>query len=49
MVRKLRVFSHKCLRIILGITWPQKVTNLEVGKICNQEDIMVSLTRRKWT
>ena len=23
--------------------------SLEVRKICNQEDIMVSLTRRKWT
>ena len=48
-VRKLRVFAHKCLCIILGIRWPQKVTNLEVRKICNQEDIMVSLTWRKWT
>lgn len=28
---------------------PQKVMNLEVRKIFNQEDIVVSLTRRKWT
>jgi len=48
IVRKLRLFTYKCLHIILGIRWPQKVTNLEVRKICNQEDIMVSL-RRKWT
>lgn len=49
IVRKLRVFIHKCLRIILGIIWPLKVTNLEVPKICNQEDIMMSLIWRKWT
>jgi len=27
IVRKLSVFTHKCLCIILGIRWPQKVTN----------------------
>ena len=48
IVGKLRVFTHKCLHIILGIRWPQKVTNSEVCKICNQEDIMVSLAGRKW-
>ena len=33
---------------ILGIRWPRKISNLEVRNICKQEDIMVSLTRRKW-
>ena len=49
IVKKLRVFIHKCLRIILGIRWPQKVSNLEVRNICKQEDMMVDITRRKWT
>ena len=49
IVGKLRVFTHKCLHIILGIRWSQRVTNSEVCKICNQEDIMVSLAGRKWT
>ncbi|KAL9960159.1 hypothetical protein ACROYT_G033572 [Oculina patagonica] len=49
VVKKLRVFIHKCLRIILGIRWPQKISNLEVRNIRKQEDIMVSLTRRKWS
>ena len=49
IVKKLRVFIHKCLRIILCIRWPQKISNLEVRNICKQEDIMVDLTRRKWT
>lgn len=38
----------KCVRIILDIRCPQKLTNLEVRKIWEQEDIMVRLTRRKW-
>ena len=49
IVRKLRVFTHKCLCILLSIRWPQKITNFEVRNICKQEDIMVSFTRRKWT
>jgi len=49
IVRKLRVFTHKCLLIILGIRWPQQITNVEVRNICKQEDIMVSLTWWKWT
>ncbi|KAL9978202.1 hypothetical protein ACROYT_G015696 [Oculina patagonica] len=49
VVKKLRVFIHKCLRIILGIRWPQKISDLEVRNICKQEDIMVSLTRRRWS
>ena len=49
IVRKLRVFTHKRLRFLLGIRWPQKITNFEVRNICKQEDIMVSFTRRKWT
>jgi hypothetical protein len=39
IVKKLRVFIHKCLRIILCIRWPQKISNLEVRNICKQEDI----------
>ena len=49
IVRKLRGFTHKCLRFLLGIRWPQKIMNFEVCNICKQEDIMVSFTRRKWT
>jgi len=49
IVRKLRLFAYKYPHyIILGIRWPQKVTNLEVRKICNQEDIMADPARRRW-
>ena len=47
IVRKLRVFTHKCLRILLGIRWPQKITNLEVCNICKQEKVCSGPLRGK--
>lgn len=49
IVIKLRVFTHRCLRIILGVTLPQKITNFAVGNICKKEDIIVGATQVKWT
>ena len=45
---KLRVFIHKCLRIILRIQWPMKVSDKSIRERCNQEDIMVDVARRRW-
>ena len=47
--RKLSVFTHKCL--CMGIRWPQKVTNLEVRKICNHHRESVNLEEKDldWT
>ena len=47
ITKKIRVFIQKCLRIILRIRWPQKISNVEVSNLCEKEDIMVELTRRK--
>jgi len=49
ITHKLRVFLHKCLRIILRIKWPMKISNKSVRKKCNQEDIMVELANRRWS
>lgn len=46
IVIKIGFFTHRCLHIILGVRWPQKImTNFAVGNICEKEDIMVSVTR----
>ena len=49
ITNKLRVFIHKCLRIILRISWPMKVSNKSIRERCNQEDIMVDVARRRWS
>ena len=46
---KLRAFHTTCLRRILRICWPRKVTNEEVLGQCNMEDLGTIITRRRWT
>ena len=45
---KLRVFIHKCLRIILRIRWPMKVSDKRTRERYNQEDIMADMATRRW-
>ena len=45
---KLDVFLHKCLRRILKIYWPMKVTNEEVRFKTNMEEITQQIKRRRW-
>ena len=45
---KLQVFVNKCLRYILKIWWPNKITNEELWRKTNQEDITSTIRRRKW-
>ena len=49
ITHKLRVFVHKCLRIILRIRWPMKISNKSAREKCNQEDITVELANRRWS
>ena len=45
---KLRVFLQKCLRRILKIYWPMKVTNKEIRFKMNMEEITQRLKHRRW-
>ena len=45
---KLQVFVNKCLRYILKIWWPNKITNKELWRKTNQEDNTSTIRRRKW-
>ena len=45
---KLQAFVNKCLRYILKIWWPNKITNEELWRKTNQEDITSTIRRRKW-
>ena len=45
---KLQVFVNKCLRYILKIWWPNKITNEVLWRKTNREDITRTTRRRKW-
>ena len=50
---KLDTFQHKCLRRLLKIYWPMRVSNEEVRKRANRETISEQVRRRRvdmdWT
>ena len=45
---KLDSFQHKCLRKILKIHWPMKVTNEEVRKGTGSERLSTQIITRRW-
>ena len=45
---KLNGFLHKCLRRILKIYWPMKVTNEEIRFKANMEEITQQIQCRRW-
>ena len=48
ITNKLQVFINNCLRYILRIWWPRKITNTDLWKQTNQERINKEIKRRKW-
>ena len=48
-LNKLRAFHTTCLRRILRIYWPMKVSNEEVLRRCNLEDLGNVIAKRRWT
>lgn len=45
---KLQVFVNKCLRYILGVWWPNVISNEELLRRTYMETIVTSVMRRKW-
>lgn len=48
-LRKLQSFHTSCLRKILHIFWPKKISNNELFKLTEQEDMSIVLTRKRWS
>ena len=48
VTKKLQVFVNRCLRRILRIWWPNRITNEELHRRCEQEPIYLQVRRRKW-
>ena len=49
LTSKLQTFVNKCLRRILGVWWPNVISNKDLWTKCNQEPIEITLKRRKWS
>ena len=45
---KLQVFLNNCLRHILNIQWPEKISNKNLWERTQQDPIIQQITRRKW-
>ncbi|XP_068629172.1 uncharacterized protein [Battus philenor] len=45
--RRLQVFVNNCFRRILGISWPEKVSNVDLWKRCGEVSIDQQIRCRK--
>ncbi|CAH8662821.1 unnamed protein product [Heterobilharzia americana] len=45
---KLQTFINNCLRSLLKIRWPEKISNKELWERTNQEPITQQICRKKW-
>ena len=48
ITRRLQVFANRCLRKILGIYYPNTITNENLWSWTNQQRVCVEIGRRKW-
>ena len=48
LVNKIQVFTNTCLRQILKIRWPEKITNTALWEKTNQTPMESELKKRKW-
>ena len=48
VIKKLQVFTNKCLRKILRIYWPKVISNKELWEISKQRSIRAEIMSRKW-
>ena len=48
IIKQLQTFINKCLRKILKIYWPDTISNTELLKRTNQEEIGTVIKRKTW-
>lgn len=47
-INRLSSFHNGCLRKIMGIFWPNKISNVELHEKANREDMRAMLIKRRW-
>jgi hypothetical protein len=48
ITNKIQTFINKCLRHILSIRWPDKISNVELWKRTSQSPVSEAIKKRKW-
>ena len=48
ILNKLQTFFNRCLRRLLGIFWPNTISNAKLWDLTNQDTIEIQIRRRKW-
>ena len=48
LINHIQCFVNKCLRRILQIFWPNRITNEELWRRTNQEKVELTIKRRTW-
>ena len=48
LINRAQLFINRCLRKILNISWPERISNDELWKRTEQEPTSTRLKRRKW-
>lgn len=48
VLNKLDTFHRKHLRRIVGIRWPQRISNKELYKLCNVQPLSITISRLRW-
>ena len=46
--RKIQIFVNQCLRYILRIWWPNIISNKDLWRVTDQEDINLEIRKRKF-
>lgn len=46
--KKIQTFINKCLRYILGIRWPEKISNRDLWARTGQNPVHIEILKRKW-
>ena len=46
--RKIQIFVNRCLRYILRIWWPNVISNKDLWRVTDQEDINLEIRKRKF-
>ena len=46
--RKIQIFVNRCLRYILRIWWPNIISNKDLWRVTDQEDINLEIRKRKF-
>ncbi|XP_056022192.1 uncharacterized protein LOC130055046 [Ostrea edulis] len=47
-MKSVQVFVNKCLRNILGIRWPDVISNANLWKRTNQQPVEITIRTRSW-